>query len=966
MSWLEKNGAAIAALHDDLSLMVAISIVREHHQSKGIKHDFGSIAQSLNALSQDDGEAQALKSRLANKSLDVAKVIAQWEKFKISSGDGLSDKYSALVYSLNELKTPQPGVSSTIIWPLIEQGDPNAAIPTSTKLELNFSSNAKLEIEAGPSKEKDSLPKAFPKDFSIPGSQRLVRLGAEGLVKAELGANVPLGVFNAGGGVEGELKAALNWYFANDAQKVFVSAIADSLEQLTSPFDLSELRDLFGNTQTPLACLAFQMDGTQSFKGSMKVSKAALPLAGAAMVGVDASFEYRVKRGGEYRYLMHDDGNGSLVLSVRRSRLKEQGRSSSIQLEFDFTSLYSQLFKIVLDSTDKMLAIIEEMQSILPRDDVLRVDVTDWLDEKLEDSSHKDLIKAAIGFDPEKKADQLLAEMIMSEVETSTARWNDKADAATEGVVDKVLAKLGVTGQTAQQVRGLILPKAEEVIDKENARLNDKVRHLIEDDERWKKLTGLMAEVGKDVDQHITNLNDRFNAIIGPMREVTNTFQKQVTKVRDALQVAAESKLKLKWTREQSTSESIAVDLRLRFLNTGDDANDLYLQMLTGSLDALTSAVNGDIPSTDVELIDGELTQLIKSDDARGFEIGLFGITSRATRSLDIDAEYSVNSNGDVCVMSRAEIAASRAVLGEDRRLAFVNVFELATAESSKSLSLDLTLSQSDDDVTLKDVKGFFASLEQGGLLANGVTTKAIERLNNISEQVPGAKVKGKLDVGFGLSGEQIDTLLGKDANGQPRLSKDSIMHTVAYELEAVDGQVSAIFGDSYKEREYKIKRNFPQFRPPLPTDLHSLILILDDETRTKAERQADDIYDEDIIGETHLIRDLKMLNHYHNHAVNICNLVDELYRVYYSSHDTNQWDAADYQDSQKKLDGYLKDWLRVNKKFIFFLPDEVRPLTVAFIRIMAKLSGVPLSGDQSVLSAKLTLGDKVFDLTGA
>ena len=948
-------------LNDDLSLLIAISTLREHHQTQGIGHDFGRIAQSLNSLSEDDSDAQALKSLLVTKGVDIDDITKQWDRFKASAGETLSEKYHAVVYSLEELKTPKTGIESIIVWPLLDHGNPAAT--GSSKLSFSLSGSAKLEIEASPSKE--SLPKALPKAFSVASNQQLIRLGVAGFMKAAAGANLPLGIFNVAGGIEGEMRASMNWYFSNDAQKVFATAISDSLRQLASPFELKELNALLKQDRNPLACLAFQMEGVQSFKGNMNINKAALPLAGAASVGINASFDYRVKRGGEYRYLMYDDGGDGVVVSVRRSRLKEQGQSRCIELEFDFTSLYSHLFEIVLDTTDKMSAIIAEMKSILPRDDVLRADVTDWVDTKLENSSHGDLIKAAIGFDPEKSAGQLLAESIMTEVETTTARWNEKADITVEGVVDVVLAKLGVTGQTAQAARGLILPKAREVIDKENKRFNEKLEHLVKDNNAWKNMTEMISDVGKDVDQHITDLNQRFNEIVGPMRDITNTFQKQVKKVRDALQVAAEAKLKLKWTREHSTSESVAVDLRLRFLNSGDDANDLYQQILSGSLDALTAAVRDPVPSTDFELMDGKLKEMVGLSESSGFDISLFGITNRSMRSLDIDASYTVNSNGNIRVLSRAEIAASREVLGENRRLAFVDVFELAVAENTKSLSIDLTLSQNDQNVTLKDINGFFFSLEEAGLLATGVTSRAMERLFNLNEQTPGAKVKGKLDVGFSLDAEEIDTLLGKNEQGLPRLSNDSIMHTVAYELEAVDGKASAVFGNSYKEREEKIKRNFPQFSPPLPTDLHSLILKLDDKVRAIAKAQADDIYDEDLQGERHLIQDLVTLNRYHHHAVNICNLVNKLYRVYHSSHDVHKWTAGDYRDSQAMLDKYLKDWLRVDRKFIFFLPDEVRPLTIAFIRIMARLSGVPLHGTQSVLTAKLTLGDKVFDLTG-
>ena len=179
----------------------------------------------------------------------------------------------------------------------------------------------------------------------------------------------------------------------------------------------------------------------------------------------------------------------------------------------------------------------------------------------------------------------------------------------------------------------------------------------------------------------------------------------------------------------------------------------------------------------------------------------------------------------------------------------------------------------------------------------------------------------------------------------------------------SVDNKAN-IFGNSYKERKAKIKRYFPKFDPPLPTDLYSLIIMFNEDVYKKAWNQADDIHENAFHEELHLKHDLKTLHQYHNHAVNIQKLINELCNIYHSYDNPHDWSASAYNDAQSRLDDYMTEWLKVDSVFFFFLSNKVRPLTVAFMRILVLLSGTSLSQEHNIVSAKLTLGNKVFDLT--
>ena len=95
--------------------------------------------------------------------------------------------------------------------------------------------------------------------------------------------------------------------------------------------------------------------------------------------------------------------------------------------------------------------------------------------------------------------------------------------------------------------------------------------------------------------------------------------------------------------------------------------------------------------------------------------------------------------------------------------------------------------------------------------------------------------------------------------------------------------------------------------------------------------------------------------------------MVELLREAYLSGKTPGSWSKQDYAKAQETLDGYLRFWIDVDAKWLFLIPDRIRPFTIAFIRILARLSGLqPGKTGGSLLSAKLTVGGKAMDLTRA
>ena len=67
---------------------------------------------------------------------------------------------------------------------------------------------------------------------------------------------------------------------------------------------------------------------------------------------------------------------------------------------------------------------------------MLRDTLGDALDQLIGTSDFSPLLKAAIGFDAEKRPGDLLSEYILTEIETSSARWSDHVEQDAEQVTD--------------------------------------------------------------------------------------------------------------------------------------------------------------------------------------------------------------------------------------------------------------------------------------------------------------------------------------------------------------------------------------------------------------------------------------------------------------------------------------------------------------------------------------------------
>jgi len=965
MSWLTRNGEHALDFGDDLALLSAIAVLDTKLDSDALDTDLDDVFQALDALTFDGADADRVRSILQGHDLDVEKIAREWRKLRDGLLEVIPDSYHSLGYPLYALSSGTSTLPKRLLeWPLLDQGKKRPPKGLE-QLQVVLSGEADLHLafEAIPR----SLPDAYPRD----GAKPQVRIGMHTTLSAGTEAKAPIQWGSVAGSAGAEAAARLNWYFYNAPKTLFARALVQNIGRLSSPFDLDAIHDLSRrnvdrrSNAPKLAGIHMVVGGTLSLGGEIELSNA-VALATGVISTISTKLGFRVRRGGEYRYFVYQDQG--LVVSLYRDKFRALGISRELGLDLDFTPLYQKLRDLLRPRLGRLADLLERLQEVLPGDADQRLAQDKNIGKRFDESPNGQILKALIGFDPENSASRLLAERILGEIETSTARWPDDVDGAAAKVSKSVMEGLEIPVAQREELSQLIQKEAAGAIKSELNRLRKGVENAVRKKSDFEALDGLLGDLGHEVQKSITGTQKRIDAVLEPVREELTKYQAQLQKLRTALEQAVITKLEAKIHAEEERKSSTSADLLIRFRRVDEQAKTLYRKVMTGSLEEAFRLLREQPDDGPIELISGELADYRNLDRKSGYSISLFGLDFKGTRTLDTDLEYVQNSNGDIRVTSRTAIEQCRNDWQEGRCLSFVNVYSLATASQTNQLQLSLTLSQNDEEVDPKDVGGFFRDLEKAGLLRRGATDSAMEFYRSVVDGSPGSEFTGKLETGFRLDAGQIEALLGIDSNGNQSRGDKEVFLLAVDELLPIVGK-AAKFAESVIDgaRKERIEKYFPKFQPPLPGDLREAIVTVDQGVWNRARNSAQFVVNagDDFTADFTLPEDVDAVYEYHKHAEAMASMVRTLREVYLSERNPGAWDEEKYAKAQEELDGHLRFWLNIDRKWLFLLPDRVRPFTVAFIRILAQLAGLPLGEPgRSLISAQLSVEGKSVDLT--
>jgi hypothetical protein len=326
-----------------------------------------------------------------------------------------------------------------------------------------------------------------------------------------------------------------------------------------------------------------------------------------------------------------------------------------------------------------------------------------------------------------------------------------------------------------------------------------------------------------------------------------------------------------------------------------------------------------------------------------------------------------VDAQGNLQVLSRLDWRRQYRTRGDDRELAILNAFELATVDRTRTCTLSLNLSLADEELTPEQAREFFGSAVAAGLLPEGADARAMRRVG------ASALTPGRLDVGLSLTRAQLLRLLRITAPEgtlaeQPDLDPEWLLGVAARNL----GDI--VTAQPHDRRQLRLiaslQRDLPDFGIDLGADLRGAIERLTRRGYAAAEGAFETLFGDDFVAKRNAAAALSWVLA-RRLAVTGCHaecvgreenaqdgLVDvlRLMREIYFSHDRG-WAPGDYRERQHRIGEALKRWSYWGHAWRWWLlnDERIRPLTLALFRTVADLAQGEDAASPLRLTASLT-----------
>ena len=925
MNWLIQANQYYSLLKE-AALLQAIGTLEKFYDQAGLEGGVAQLNQDFALLEANDSAVAAQKAALNNAGVNITAAVEQWNKVKAYFQGQIPDNYQALGFALTTLKHEAQG-TYPIRLPLLDK----AAFQTANKIDL-LALSAELDSDLVLSAE--ALPQALP---SVLQDLQLIHVTSLSLT-AKLALEVEAGIpqyLDADANISHT--ATAQWFFKNEAKAFYAQALARNLLALKSPFQLPELATSLATDEgtTGLGALTYQHEHARSYGGKLSLHKIPLPgLKGS--VSFSGSIAYRAQYKGVFTYAFYLE-NDKPTLTI--SRAQEQGSDvdRSLTMSCDLAPLYADLKDLLFDPLNDAYAVLDKLDTLFARDLSLKSRILASLEDKIDNQQTRLFIQAAFGFGGE--AQTLLSNAILSEVESSTARWSGDASEFGEQIVNKIADSLKLKDTWRLKLKELIKSEVEEAIASESQRLKDKTNDLLAS-EQLSSLFDLLGNIGYQVvsvDQHIDEL-------IKPVRAFLSDYQHKITELKTVIEAAATTKLTAEWDVSRQKQQSDVLELKLRFNDVNHPQSQaLYQQILTGRIDALTTIMQQTAADSELfEIVAGELTRVLGYKEEVGLGVTLIGLELERKRTVSSNIFLNTNAKGDILVQSELEIGAQVAALGEGRTLGFVNIFALATARETRLLDISLNLSSSDNRIKPREWQRFWSSLHQAELLSKATFDTQIDFYED--KTVGQDAVAGTLGFSFDVKAQEINQLLGLDDQFRKVRTEQSTLQVIASEM--AHYMAAGIGHDQFQQLQ-RLHSNSKGKLSQL-VSVAEAIAMYDKALLVKVRALAEQ---ED--KPQPLIQIAEKVNRLHQHAVQLNTALRLLRAVYTNGLNSNHphWSLEEYESAQQEIDDLLSQWLKVNNRFFFFVKDEVRDYTLAFMRILARLAGRKLDTETDQIS---------------
>ena len=473
----------------------------------------------------------------------------------------------------------------------------------------------------------------------------------------------------------------------------------------------------------------------------------------ATRLKASAGYTVRWERNGDYRFTLSRVRGGQLRVWLTESRKNRASRSLSLGTEVKIRGLRQSLAPVM----EEIARLPDQLERIVRTYSKPSVLVRDKLRKRLKssDPSLRTLVDIAAG-SGEAASRRFVNSLIDAIVETAGAgadHWNDQLTGRIDTVVQDAINASALPPVQREKLAALVQGKVSEALDDLNESLLKDLKAALREDA--KPITATLARFAEGPADVFDHVDAAAESCMAPLKQLLSRYQTLEERITGAVATAEEERLAIRYGRAVSKSKAASTLLRLRLDPRSEQAQGLYRQMLGGDFaEAMTAGLDDDNDAITLE--ECVFKRAFEYKFASGLTFNLFGqeIASRRALSTTIKAQHAVGGQINL-FEAEGQVSEEHAAFGEGQSMRVSSLTHfLASPDAPDAFSV--RLNYTDRCLKPAELRNYFASLEDAGLIGRGATERVVAMENSL-----GAPERGGRSL-------QVDTLL--------ELSRDELL----------------------------------------------------------------------------------------------------------------------------------------------------------------------------------------------
>ena len=526
--------------------------------------------------------------------------------------------------------------------------------------------------------------------------------------------------------------------FSHPDETRVIQALNDDFPVIASLNDPESLLDC-GNFKS----FRLTTSGKASFGATLKTGRSWIQLldvpGGAVATRLKTGARYTMKweRTGDYRLALGRARGGQLRIWLTESGKNRAARSLSIGAELKISGLRQSLTP-VMEEIARLPDRLDEIVKTYSKPSVL---FRDRLRERLEwtDPSVRALVDMAAG-GGESAAKRLVNSLIDSLMDSAGARadhWTDLLSGRIDTVVQDAINASPLPPDRRHKLAALVHSKASEALDDLNESLLKDLKAALREDAR--PVTETLARFAEGPADVFDRIDATAESCMSPLKQLLSRYRTLEDRIARAVATVEEERLAIRYGRAVSGSKAASTLLRLRFDPRSEQAQSLYRQMLCGDFAAaMTAGLDDDYDAITLE--DCVFKRVFERKVTSGLTINLFGqeIASRRALSTSIKAQHGVGGQINL-FEAEGEVSEEHAAFGEGQSMRVSSLTRFLTSLDAPD-AFSVQLNYTDKHLKSAELRDYFASLEDAGLIRRGATERVMAMECSLGAQERGGR----------------------------------------------------------------------------------------------------------------------------------------------------------------------------------------------------------------------------------